>query len=341
MKKMLLLELAFCAASTTLLCGQQRTSGGAAKTAGTSPYSIQFVTVEKDVKLEVLDWGGTGRALILLAELGDDAHEFDSFAPRLVASYHVYAITRRGYGASSAPAPNCENYSSDRLGDDVLAVMNALKIDRPVLVGHSIAGEELSSIGSRYPEKVSGLVYLDAGYVYAYYNDCAAQGVWTFDASALRRELEQFSTPAPPVEKKAQAKHLLEVSLPRFERDIQEYQRQLQPLPDTAPGPPNTLAVQMNVAIIKGMQIYKGVRCPVLAIFADPHTLPPQAPNDPAARAAMLAEDFARTSAQADAFQAGNPSAHVVRIANANHAVFRSNEAEVLREMNAFIATLP
>jgi non-heme chloroperoxidase len=99
--------------------------------------------------------------------------------------------------------------------------------------------------------------------------------------------------------------------------------------------------VQINVAIVKGMQIYKGVRCPVLAIFADPHALSPQVGSDPAKRAAMVAEDVARTSAQADAFQAGNPSAYVVRIANASHVVFRSNEAEVLREMNAFIAKLP
>ena len=33
-----------------------------------------------------------------------------------------------------------------------------------ILAGHAIAGEELSSIGSRYPERVAGLVCLDAGY---------------------------------------------------------------------------------------------------------------------------------------------------------------------------------
>ena len=37
-----------------------------------------MVTVEKDVKLEVLDWGGTGRPLILLQGLGGVAH--DQFA---------------------------------------------------------------------------------------------------------------------------------------------------------------------------------------------------------------------------------------------------------------------
>jgi len=35
-----------------------------------SPHKVQFVTVDKDVKLEVLDWGGTGRPLVLLAGLG-------------------------------------------------------------------------------------------------------------------------------------------------------------------------------------------------------------------------------------------------------------------------------
>src|SRR6266550_844885 len=129
-----------------------------------SPHSIQFVNVDENVKLEVLDWGGSGKPLVLLAGLGNTAHIFDSFADKLIATYHVYGITRRGFGASSSPTPANGNYSADRLGDDVLAVIDALKLNRPVLVGHSIAGEELSSIGTRHPEKVAGLIYLDAGF---------------------------------------------------------------------------------------------------------------------------------------------------------------------------------
>ena len=165
--------VAACILSGTILGAQQHATNEAAKSEDTSPHRVQFVVVEKkvevekDLKLEVLDWGGSGRPLILLAGLGATAHGFDDFAPKLTASHHVYGITRRGFGASSAPKPDCENYSADRLGDDVLAVMDALKIERPILFGHSIAGEELSSIGSRFPEKVAGLVYLDAGYAYA------------------------------------------------------------------------------------------------------------------------------------------------------------------------------
>jgi pimeloyl-ACP methyl ester carboxylesterase len=130
-----------------------------------SPHTSQFITVDKDVKLEVLDWGGSGPPLVFLAGLGDTAHIFDNFAPNLINHYHVYGITRRGFGASSVPE---SGYSADRLGDDVLAVLDVLKLNRPILAGHSIAGEELSSIGSRRPEKVTGLIYLDAAYSYAF-----------------------------------------------------------------------------------------------------------------------------------------------------------------------------
>jgi hypothetical protein len=168
----------------------QRATKETAWSLDSSPHTVQFITVDKDVHLEVLDWGGSGRPVVLLAGLGNTAHVFDQFAPKLAADYHVYGITRRGFGASSAPAPANGNYSADRLGDDVLAVIAALKLNRPVLVGHSIAGEELSSIGSRYPEKVAGLIYLDAGYPYAYYD--RTQGNLPIDAIYLRRQLDLF-----------------------------------------------------------------------------------------------------------------------------------------------------
>src|SRR6185369_12410010 len=97
-------------------------------------------------------------------------HSFDDFAEKFTAKHHVYAITRRGYGASDLPPLTDENFDSDRLGDDVLAVMDALHIEKPVIAGHSVAGQELSSVGTRHPEKVSGLIYLDALFGFAFYD---------------------------------------------------------------------------------------------------------------------------------------------------------------------------
>jgi hypothetical protein len=51
-----------------------------------SKHSVRFVTVEEGVQLEVLDWGGTGRPVVLLAGRGFTAHVFDGFAEKLTDS---------------------------------------------------------------------------------------------------------------------------------------------------------------------------------------------------------------------------------------------------------------
>lgn len=299
-------------------------------------FKSTFIGVDKDVKLQVIDWGGSGRPLVLLAGLGASAHAFDKFAPKLTATYHVYGITRRGFGASSAPAPANGNYSADRLGDDVLAVIDALKLNRPVLVGHSIAGEELSSIGSRYPDKVSGLIYLDAGYSYAYYD--SLRGDLVLDSLELRKKLEQLIPGAGPQDEKQLVQELLQTSLPQLEKDLREQQKALQSIPALPQsGGLSSLTFQ---AVFAGEQKYTDIKVPILAIFAVPHHFQ-IFQNDPAAQAAAEALDAAYSGAQARAFENGLPSAHVVRIPSAEHWIFQSNEADVLREMNAFLGSQP
>ncbi|HEY3293586.1 MAG TPA: alpha/beta hydrolase [Candidatus Nanopelagicaceae bacterium] len=126
----------------------------------TSSHKRQFVEVEKGIALEVLDWGGTGRPIVLLAGSGNTAHIYDDFAPTLTGFGHVYGITRRGFGASSRPQ---SGYSEQRLADDILSVIEQLKIAKPVLVGHSMAGEELTPLGAQHSKLLGGLVYLAAG----------------------------------------------------------------------------------------------------------------------------------------------------------------------------------
>jgi non-heme chloroperoxidase len=287
----------------------------------------------------VLDWGGTGRPLIFLTGLGNNAHVYDKFAPKFTAGWHVYGITRRGFGASSAPKPTEGNYAADRLGDDVLAVMDALKLERPVLVGHSIAGEELSSIGSRDQERVAGLIYLDAGMPYAFYD--ASVGDNLLDAIDARNRLNLLLSGTPP-DKKFVAE--LQASVARLEKDLDGMKKDAEAMPAQPSGQSPLPAI--GTAIIAGEQRYTKIPVPVLAIFAVPHNLDqmlqsPTLKDNPTAQAALKASDLARTTAHANSFETGVPTAHVVRLANADHYVFLSNEADVLREMNAWLATVP
>lgn len=297
-------------------------------------HSQRFVAVDSGVKLEVLDWGGSGRPVVLLAGLGNTAHVFDQLAPKLAAEYRVYGVTRRGFGASGVPATG---YSSDRLADDVLAVIDSLGLKRPVLAGHSIAGEELSSIGSRSPERIAGLIYIEAAYPYAYYD--RSRGDMQVDINELTRKLALLQPGAATElgERKQLVQELLDTALPTFERDLRELQAQFA----SGAAQPSALHLPAPMAAtLGGEQTYTQIRARVLAIYAIPHQMPPAA-ADPAALAAVRIADSVTTSAQAKAFERGIPSAHVVRLPNANHYVFMSNEADVLREMRAFINSLP
>jgi pimeloyl-ACP methyl ester carboxylesterase len=113
------------------------------------------------VRIHYVDWGGSGPVIILLTGLGDSARIFDDLGPRLAQSHRVIALTRRGYGLSDHGQ---KDYSNAALVDDVLGVMDALAIRKASLVGHSIAGGELSTLGEHHGDRVDRLVYLDSAY---------------------------------------------------------------------------------------------------------------------------------------------------------------------------------
>lgn len=126
-----------------------------------SPHHIRFIKINSDIRLEVLDWGGTGKPLLFLAGLGNSTHIFDDFAPQFTDSFHVLGLTRRGFGSSSQPALG---YDISTLASDILGVLDNLKLKRVTLIGHSIAGDELTKFAVTYPDRVEKLVYLDAAH---------------------------------------------------------------------------------------------------------------------------------------------------------------------------------
>ena len=302
----------------------------AQKAVDSSSHTVQMIPVEKDVSLEVLDWGGSGRPLVLLTGLGDNAHIFDEFAPKLTANYHVYGITRRGRGASSKPEPNERNYTADRLGEDVLVVLDALHLNKPVIAGHSMAGEELSYIGSRHPEKAAGLIYLEAGYPYALYDQ--ANGELELDAIELRRQLRPLINgyAQDPVKDYDG----LIANLVRVEKEVKEHQQETKDLPPTPVSPRMTPDL---FAILEGRERFTTIHAPALVIFAtDPNPVVGDKPQ--AARQLLMVSGKER---QITAWKQQVPSVRMVLIPHATHYVFQSNEADVLRQMNEFIATLP
>src|SRR5262245_35693159 len=121
----ILLVVALCVFGTSVLAlrpGAQ--SSGAQR--DPSPHQVRWVTVDSSVKLEVLDWGGAGPPLVLLA-CYLSTHVYDEFAPKLTDQFHVYGMTRRGIGASDKPSTG---YSVQQSANDLFEVFTALKLQQ-------------------------------------------------------------------------------------------------------------------------------------------------------------------------------------------------------------------
>jgi pimeloyl-ACP methyl ester carboxylesterase len=282
--------------------------------------------------------------LSCFAGSGNTAHVFDDFAPKLTACCHVYGVTRRGYGASSQPA---SGYDDQRLADDVLKVLDSLRIPSPVLVGHSMAGGELTTLGNQHPDRLAGLVYLDAlgdprdwpG------SDPAYMELFKNLPAAMR-------TPPPPSEEESRsfsAYRARQMRNEKFAFPESELRNVYETNPDGTKGKYRT-PQRIHKAIGDGQKKrdYSRIRVPVLALFEFPRSVnDPQPggyqPKNEEERAAIEAFNKA-TAAFVERWvknlKSGVPAARLVDLPGAGHYVFLTREADVLRELRAFLADL-
>lgn len=266
------------------------------------------VTVDSSVRLEVLDWGGSGPPLVLLG-CYLTAHAYDEIAPKLTDQFHVYGITRRGIGASARPAAG---YTVQRSVDDVIEALDSLKARRSILVGTSCAGQILTLFASQHSDRLSGLVYLDGA------------GDPTTPA---------FDPPMPDLAKLPRSlRKGPRVALPEAERRA-------------APFTPEVRRAITVDARIK--PDYTGIRVPVLAIYQAQLPIEEMEKGfdirSEEERAALRQEHAAMRAMYArwqKELLAAVPSARIVELPGANLYIFLSHEADIIRELRAFASSL-
>ncbi len=277
-----------------------------------SPHQVRFVTVDSSVRLEVLDWGGSGRPILFIG-CYLTGHVYDDIAPKLTDQFHVYAVTRRGVGASDRPATG---YDPQRRADDILEVIGSLGMRKPILIGNSCGGDILHTLGAQHPDRLAGLVYLDAA-------EDPTLTLADYDAPPVDRAHLPASVAKPAI-----------VVFPEAEtRELNE--RPIDPA--------------IRKAIVddnKTRPDYARIRVPVLAIYRTTtldQALEQFPPRNDQERAAFN-QGFLGGRAMLAKWQrdliAGVPAARIVELPGANLYMFLSNEADILREVRAFAATL-
>ena len=129
----------------------------------TRPETLNLTTAD-GVAIEVLCYkGGNGAPAICIPGLTRNARDFEDFAPRLAASGRdVYVVSLRGRGRS-APDPNPANYFPTTYRDDILRLLDKLRIARAIFVGTSLGGIVTMLTNEIAPARVAAAIINDVG----------------------------------------------------------------------------------------------------------------------------------------------------------------------------------
>ena len=114
------------------------------------------------LRLHYRDWGGEGRPVVLLHGLASNARIWDLTAPHLSDGFRVIAPDQRGHGLSDKPD---DGYTLEDVTGDLAALIEALTLDRPLIVGHSWGGNVALQFAADRPDRLCAVVLVDGGFL--------------------------------------------------------------------------------------------------------------------------------------------------------------------------------
>lgn len=113
------------------------------------------------LRLNVHEWGSGPKVLVALHGIRGYGGTFAALAAALQPGWRVIAPDQRGRGESDwDPA---RNYYTDTYLADLLALLDALQLDRITLLGHSMGGIVALVMAQSHPDRLSRLIIEDAG----------------------------------------------------------------------------------------------------------------------------------------------------------------------------------
>ncbi len=125
-------------------------------------YESKFVET-RGIRLQYMDFGGEGLPVIFLQDYHDyfsideEEAQHSAWLARFADEYRVLAPVRRGWGESDDTG---YGYDVATQAEDLLGLMDALEIERAVMVGRIPANQDMTWIAEHHPERVAGLIYV-------------------------------------------------------------------------------------------------------------------------------------------------------------------------------------
>jgi len=123
---------------------------------------MPHITTRDGTRLYVEE-AGQGTPVIFVHEYAGDFRTWEPQMRYFSRTHRCVTYSQRGYPPSDVPT-DPKRYGQDLARDDVVAVMDALKIDKAHVVGHSMGALTALLVGLKYPKRCLSVTAAGCGY---------------------------------------------------------------------------------------------------------------------------------------------------------------------------------
>jgi pimeloyl-ACP methyl ester carboxylesterase len=125
------------------------------------PYRSHNIVL-RQLRFQYLEWGNPDSSPVVLLHGGHQSgHSWDLVSLYLAQKYRVLALDQRGHGDSEWPRD--AEYTNEAMSRDAEAFIDALGLQHPILIGHSMGGRNAMLLTRRDPSRLRALVIVDVG----------------------------------------------------------------------------------------------------------------------------------------------------------------------------------
>ncbi len=153
---------------------------------------MPFVSARDGVRLYYEEAGG-GTPIVFVHEYAGDWRTWEPQMRHFARAHRCITFSQRGYPPSDVPTDPAK-YSQDLQRDDVVALLDGLKIAKAHIVGHSMGAATALHVGIRYPERCLSVTAAGCGY-----GSSPDPAVVEATREASRETAKMFETEAFPV----------------------------------------------------------------------------------------------------------------------------------------------
>ena len=122
---------------------------------------MPFATTRDNFRLHYEE-AGSGTPLLFVHEFAGDWRAWEPQMRYFARRYRCITYSARGYTPSDVP-PSPDSYGYEKFRDDIVAMLDHLKIEKAHIVGLSMGGYSTAQIGISYPDRARSLTLAGAG----------------------------------------------------------------------------------------------------------------------------------------------------------------------------------